>query len=309
MNLFDLHCDTPFELYKRQAALSENGLHISLKKTEGYPLYAQVMAIWTQHSLDDEAAWRQFLAIREDFLSKIPSDKAALCLSSADYRRAVSEEKRPFFLAVEGASLLCGKPERLSELYRLGVRFLTLVWRDSDIVGGAFNTELPLTPFGREVVRTCFSLGITVDVSHASDAVTQECLLLAEEAGRPVVATHSNSRVVYDHPRNLTDPEAKRIAAGNGIVGVSMAPQHLDAPGEAGIQSVCRHILHYLEIGIGEHLCFGCDFDGIDKTPSGIGDVSHLYKVAEALSRAGVSEETAASIFYDNAERFVLSNL
>ena len=118
MNLFDLHCDTPFELYKKQTALSENGLHISLKKAECYRRYAQVMAIWTQHSLDGEAAWEQFLAIRGDFLSKIPSEQAALCTSSSDYRRALSENKRPLFLAVEGASLLCGKPERLSELYR-----------------------------------------------------------------------------------------------------------------------------------------------------------------------------------------------
>lgn len=57
MNLFDLHCDTPFELYKKQTELSENGLHISLKKAECYRKYAQVMAIWTQHSLDGEAAW------------------------------------------------------------------------------------------------------------------------------------------------------------------------------------------------------------------------------------------------------------
>ena len=309
MNLFDLHCDTPFELYKKQTALSENGLHISLKKAECYRRYAQVMAIWTQHSLDGEAAWEQFLAIRGDFLSKIPSEQAALCTSSSDYRRALSENKRPLFLAVEGASLLCGKPERLSELYRLRVRFLTLVWRDADIIGGAFDTDLPLTPFGREVVKDCFSLGMIVDVSHASDAVTQECLVLAREAGVPVIATHSNSRAVFEHPRNLTDEAAKEIAACGGIIGVSMAPQHLDAPGEAGIMSVCRHILHYLELGVGDHLCFGCDFDGIDKTPAGLRDVASLYKIAEMLALSGVPEHTAASIFYDNAERFVCANL
>lgn len=309
MNLFDLHCDTPFELYKKQTELSENGLHISLKKAECYRKYAQVMAIWTQHSLDGEAAWEQFLAIHGDFLSKIPSERAALCTCSSDYRRALSENKRPLFLAVEGASLLCGKIERLSELYRLGVRFLTLVWREADIIGGAFDTDLPLTPFGREVVRGCFSLGMTVDVSHASDAVTAECLAMASEAGVPVIATHSNSRAVFAHPRNLTDETAKKIAACGGIIGVSMAPQHLDAPGEAGIMSVCRHILHYLELGVGDHLCFGCDFDGIDKTPAGIRDITHLYKIAEMLASLGVSENTIASVFYDNAERFVCANL
>ena len=309
MNLFDLHCDTPFELYKKQMRMEDSLLHISLKKAEVYSKYAQVMAIWTQHSLDNEEAWKQFHAIYRDFISKIPADQAMLCRSSAEFLQARAQGKRAFFLAVEGASLLDGTIERLGELYKLGVRFLTLVWRDSDIIGGAFNTSDPLTPFGREVVRGCFALGITVDLSHASDAVADECLALAQESRRPVVATHSNSRHVYPHPRNLTDETAKRVAMTGGLIGISMAPQHLDEPGEANIRSVCRHILHDLSLGIGDHLAFGCDFDGIDKTPAGIRDVSGLVGVAAALKREGVPDETIQALFYGNAERFVLANL
>lgn len=309
MDLFDLHCDTPFEMYKKKTGLLDGPLHISLKKTARYPRYAQVMAIWTQHSLESEAAWEQFHAIYRDFISKIPPEKAALCRSAADYRQAAALGKRPLFLAVEGASLLCGKLERLSVLYELGVRFLTLVWRETDIIGGAFDTSEPLTPFGREVVKACFALGIVVDLSHASDAVTEECLDLAAAAGRAVAATHSNSRSVYPHPRNLTDEAAKKIAACGGLVGISMAPQHLDEPGEANIQSVCRHIQHDLSLGIGGHLAFGCDFDGIDKTPAGIRDVSDLFKVAGALKKEGIPDETLQALCYGNAERFILANL
>lgn len=309
MKLFDLHCDTPFELYKKQTELEDNQLHISLKKAEIYTKYAQIMAIWTQHSLENEQAWAQFHAIYKDFLSKIPFEKAALCLSAEDFRNAEKAGKRQFFLAVEGASLLSGKAERLRELYALGVRFLTLVWRDADLIGGAFNTDMPLTPFGREVVEICFSLGITVDLSHASDAVTEECLALSEKAGRPVIATHSNSRAVCAHPRNLSDDAAKKIAACGGLIGVSMAPQHLDAPGEANVQSVCRHILHYLELGIGEHLALGCDFDGIDKTPAGVRNLSQLPRIAEALLKIGIPPTTVQAIFYENAAKFISNNL
>ena len=288
MKLFDLHCDTPFELYKKQTELEDNQLHISLKKAEIYTKYAQIMAIWTQHSLENEQAWAQFHAIYKDFLSKIPSEKAALCLSAEDFRNAEKAGKRQFLL---------------------GVRFLTLVWRDADLIGGAFNTDMSLTPFGREVVEMCFSLGITVDLSHASDAVTEECLALSEKAGRPVIATHSNSRAVCAHPRNLSDDAAKKIAACGGLIGVSMAPQHLDAPGEANVQSVCRHILHYLELGIGEHLALGCDFDGIDKTPAGVRNLSQLPRIAEALLKIGIPPTTVQAIFYENAAKFISANL
>ena len=70
MKLFDLHCDTPFELYKKQTELEDNQLHISLKKAEIYTKYAQIMAIWTQHSLENEQAWTQFHAIYKDFFRK-----------------------------------------------------------------------------------------------------------------------------------------------------------------------------------------------------------------------------------------------
>ena len=300
MNLFDLHCDTPFELYKKQTALSENGLHISLKKAECYRRYAQVMAIWTQHSLDGEAAWEQFLAIRGDFLSKIPSEQAALCTSSSDYRRALSENKRPLFLAVEGASLLCGKPERLSELYRLGVRFLTLVWRDADIIGGAFDTDLPLTPFGREVVKDCFSLGMIVDVSHASDAVTQECLVLAREAGVPVIATHSNSRAVWNNSRNLTDDMFRAIAQTGGVAGYNVCAEFTGE--KPTLDTMCDHILHFMELDpSGKHIALGGDLDGITEMPAGFEGVQSWPALARRLLERGLEEETVGNIFWNNA--------
>lgn len=309
MKYFDLHCDTPFECYKRQTALDNNEHHISLHKAKLFESYAQIMAIWTQHSLENEETWEQFFSIQTDFLSKLPPERVALCLSRADYQRALSEGKRAFFLAVEGASLLNDKLGRVDELYRAGVRFLTLVWQDEDCIGGAFNTDKPLTDFGREVVKRCFFLGITVDVSHASDAVIDECLALAKEYQKPIIATHSDSRTVFDHPRNLTDEHAKQIAACGGLVGISMAPQHLDAPGKANVESICRHIRHYLSLGLENTLAFGCDFDGIDQTPAGICNISDMTKIGETLFAEGISEKTIQAIFWDNAERFVRLNL
>lgn len=305
MNLFDFHCDTPFELYKKQAFLTENDLHISLDKARCFDRYGQVMAIWTQNSLAPEEAWRQFHAVYDDFLSKIPSERAALCRTIGEYRQAMEAGKHPFFLAVEGAFLLNGDISRLDEMYRMGVRFLTLVWRGENLIGGAFDTDAPLTPFGREVAERCFSSGIAVDVSHASDAVTDECLAMARRYHKPVIATHSNSRAVFAHPRNLTDAHAVAIAETGGVIGISMAPQHLDFPGQADVESVCRHIRHYWELGLADAVVFGCDFDGIDKTPIGIDNLTHLNKIAESLLRSGVSTDDIEKIFWRNAERYL----
>ena len=307
MRLFDFHCDTPFALEKDREPLTDNRLHISLKKLEAYDSYGQLMAIFTQKSLPEEVAFGRFFVIRDDFYAKM-TEKTVICHTYADYEKAIGEGRYPFFLAVEGGGLLCDKIERVTTLYEHDVRFLTLVWRDADCIGGAFNTDIGLTDFGREVVKKCFELGIIVDISHASDPMAEEVLAMAEKEGKTVIATHSNSRAVFEHPRNLPDAFAKRIANLGGTVGISMAPQHLADEGCADIDAICDHMMHYLEIGLSDSLTFGCDLDGVDVLPRGIESVADLGRIVDGLRRRGVSEEQIEKICYKNAERFLKAN-
>ncbi len=307
MRLFDFHCDTPFELEKTGKILTKNDGHISLEKAEVFDAYGQVMAIWTQRSLPEETAWTRFFAIRNDFYAKM-TGKTVICHTFSEYNAALKAGKYPFFIAVEGAGLLNGNLDRLHTLYEHDVRFLTLVWKGADCIGGAFDTDVGLTDFGKEVVSLCFTLGIMPDLSHASDKMCETVLKMAHDVKKPVIATHSNSRGAYAHPRNLPDEYAKEIAHLGGTVGISMAPVHLDEEETADIDSICRHMEHYLDIGLSDALTFGCDFDGIPSAPKGISDVSDLPKIAEALSARGVSENQIEKIFFRNAEMFLSKN-
>jgi membrane dipeptidase len=138
--------------------------------------------------------------------------------------------------------------------------------------------------------------------------MAEEVLTMAEAAGKTVIATHSDSRAVYAHPRNLPDDFAKRIATLGGTVGISMAPQHLGVNDYANIDIICDHMLHYLEIGLEDSLTFGCDFDGLDTLPEGIENVSKIIDIADGLRKRGVSEEQIEKIYYKNAERFLKAN-
>ncbi len=307
MKLFDFHCDTPFELEKTKSPLSKNHAHISDEHTAVYEAYGQIMAIWTQHSLPVGTTWGRFYKIREDFLSKL-TDRNIICRNYLEYRNALSHGLQPFFLAVEGAGLLDGNVENLPMLYANDVRFLTLVWKDETCIGGAFNTDVGLTDFGREVVDVCFRYGIVLDISHASDKMSEEVLKMARDAGKPVIASHSNSRALCDLKRNLPDEYAKEIAALGGTVGVSMVPQHLDISGNANIDTICNHIEHYLELGLSDALTSGSDFDGIDRLPEGIENISSLTKVADALAKRGISSEQIDKIYFNNADAFLARN-
>ncbi len=310
MKLFDLHCDTAFEIYKKKTSLKENTHDISLSRAEkAFESYAQVAAIWTRRGKGDEQCYTDFLLMRQNLVSEIERGGAALCYDFEDIERAWQEKKSAFVLAVEGARILAGKIERLSTLHALGVRFLTLAWGADDVIGGAHDTGAPLTDFGREVVREAMRLGIVVDVSHCSRAMTAEVIDIAKELGKSIVATHSNSAAITNLARNLADDEARAIGALRGLIGISLAPVHLCPGGNAGIADIVKNIKHYLSLGLCDTVALGCDLDGIPNKPEGIFGIEDLQKLADALAAEGISEDITEKIFYKNALRFARDNL
>lgn len=310
MKLFDLHCDTAFEIFKEKTSLFENSHDISVSRAEKtFDSYAQVMAIWTNRRKSDEECFHDFLLMRENLLCEAEKCVARICLCGNDVLSAWKDGKSAFFIAVEGARILCGDINRVDMLYDLGVRFMTLTWGGSDIIGGSHDTDAPLTEFGREAVRKCMKKGIVVDISHASRAVTRECLDIAKEEGKPIIATHSDSYFLNPIGRNLTDGEAIAISSLGGVIGISLAPEHLCKDKAAGIDDIIAHVKHYISLGLSGSVCFGCDFDGIASKPRGINDISSLKDVYYAFLEAGIPQDTVDDIFYRNAERFVLENL
>ena len=281
--------------------MRENGLHISLEKAKAFDPYIQVGAIWSDNSLSDEEAWIRYGEVLQYFKKQ----DGVRQIKSSD---GLDGDLPGIILAVEGARLLCGDLDRLDVLYRDGVRILTLTWAGSDIIGGAHGTDDPLTVFGCSVVERCFDLGIIPDVSHASRKVTKQVLDMAKSSKKSVIASHSDSYSVFSHQRNLTDHEFSYIISLGGIVGVSLYPPHLAGKETAGIDDVMRHIMHYINLGGIGSVALGCDFDGIECTPTGLDDVSCLVKLWDALSQK-IGEDGADRVFFGNAHDFLKTNL
>lgn len=285
MKLFDLHCDTVTELRKRGETLFQNTAQVSLETALGvFEDYSQVFAFWSEDDVDGEENYRLF---HETLRYVSPM------LTESDRFHPV--------LAVEGGKLLGGELSRLDVLRACGVKILTLVWKDVCCVGGAYNTEEGLTPFGRQVVERCYDLGIVPDLSHASDKMAYEVFAIAERRGGTVMASHSCSRALCPHPRNLTDDMAKRIASLGGVIGVNLVPEHL---GGDTVEDVCRHIWHLAEVVGEDRVALGCDLDGTSELPCGIATVGDLPKIAERLRKNPYPEGFAEKVFYSNAQTF-----
>lgn len=303
--LFDLHCDTLHECLKQNKSLRDNDLQLSTRRLSEYKRFCQVLAVWSDVKSGEDEAYYSFFDAAE-LLSRELENNAdtRLCLGEKDLKKCENEGVGALFLAVEGGKLLNSDISRLDALYNAGVRFLTLVWNDSCKIGGTNKEETGLTDFGRAVVERCLELGIIPDVSHGSDRLIRDTIEICREKGRPCIATHSNSRTVMAHPRNLTDENFCNIANLGGLVGISLAPMHL-TDGDCTVTDIVRHIEHYMSLGGENTVCLGGDLDGVDILPKEIGNVSDVWKIAEELGRFNYTDQLIEKIFYANARNFI----
>ncbi len=308
MKYFDLHSDTAYEIKKQEVSLSENDLHIDMKKLSYLQKYAQVMAIWSNEELTDEDSYIQFKEIADNLRKELKLNGYSLSTDFQNLEASLDTKGKAFMLGIEDARLLCGKIERLQEIYENNVRFLTLTWAGVTCVGGSHDTDAGLTDFGKEVVSSSFELGIIPDISHASKESADDALNIAEKYARPIVATHSNSFSVFSHRRNLRDEHFRRISALGGVVGVSLCSPHLsdEEKRQSDISDILRHIEHYLSVGGENSLCIGADLDGAP-LPHGFSDVRDIEKIGTELNKR-FGNEITEKIMWSNAFNFIKRN-
>ncbi len=149
--------------------------------------------------------------------------------SVADIRRAKRENKIAALMGIEGGHAIENSLPTLREFYRLGVRYMTLTWNNTNDWADAGRGEKKhngLSEFGKDVVREMNRLGMLVDVSHVSDKTMSDAL---DVSTAPIIASHSSARALSDVPRNIPDDLLQRIAKKNGVVQVNFYSVFVDA--------------------------------------------------------------------------------
>lgn len=303
LRVFDGHCDTAVELWRRQEALADSSCQISLRRAEGFDAYVQVFAFctaWLPRELQESDAFYRSMRYFSAQLER-SRDGMFLCRTADDVESALTGHARGAVLAIEGAEAIGCDPGRLDGAYEAGVRMVTLTWNHQNALAGSCHTGEGLSAQGREFVRRAQRLGIIIDVSHLSDRAFWDVCELAEE---PIVASHSNSRAVCPHPRNLTDEQFRAICQHGGTAGINLYSPFLSAE-PATLDDVCRHIEHFCALGGAGHVALGGDLDGCDTLPEGFSGVEDYEKLAEALSSRGFEEEIMQEIFSDSLLKVV----
>ena len=147
---------------------------------------------------------------------------------------------------------------------------------------------------------------IIVDVSHLNDEGFAD---LCKIASKPFIATHSNSRAICGHSRNLTDAQFCEIRDRGGIVGLNYYRNFIVDGGETtSISDLLKHVHHFLELGGENTIALGSDFDGAD-IPGYLDSVEKVDNLYDALLADGLGKELAEKILFGNAYNFIRNNL
>lgn len=294
--LFDAHCDT----IVAGNCLRRNENQLDFERLRAYSPAAQVFAICTEFIEKADKGAEFYLNKLKSEIKK-NSDIVRLCLNSADLDKAISDNKIAAFISVEGAEQISS----LEAAYEAGVRIVHPTWNyDNDICGAAMGNRAGLSEHGKEFVHTAQNLGILLDLSHISEQGFWDVIEIAE---KPVIAGHSNSKTLSDHPRNLTDEQFIALINCAGGAGINLYPEFLGL--ERNIDAVISHIEHFLSLGGEKSVFLGCDFDGIGITPDGINGVEDLEKLYNELLKRNFTEALVRDIFFNNLRDIIRRTL
>lgn len=206
--------------------------------------------------------------------------------SSQDIRSAFEAGKVASLLGMEGTHFLGNSLSAVRLFAQLGVRYVSLTHMCHSAFASSSGFGKPMGPsghegnglseLGRELIAELNRLGLLVDLSHSSDETARQAIALSRA---PVVWTHSVSRALYDHPRNVPDDVLKMIGSGEGknpgVVQCVFFPAFVGPTVEtANVSRLADHIEHVAGIVGKKHVGIGSDFDGMFASVKGLEDAS-----------------------------------
>ena len=257
--VFDFHCDTALALLGKNmnsaGDLRKNNHHIDLERASTLAGYAQCFACFTTTLMEEHGGISPVLMFERE-LATIQrevdknSDLISIAYSTQDILENQQKGMMSAILTLEGTAGIGFDAALLEDLSMIGFKVVSLGWNEKNPLTGSHMTGGGLTDMGREFVKEAQRLGILVDVSHISDEGFWDMM---DVTNAPIIATHSNSRAVFDNSRNLTDDMFKAIVSTGGVAGFNHCDEFTGE--KPTLDTVCDHIIHFLELDpTGKHI-------------------------------------------------------
>lgn len=235
--VIDTHADTPQRFVDENWNFTDplNGGMLNYDSAKKGNLDAQFFSIWVDPGQYPHNAAHRTLSLIDGTLEQVRKhpDKLQLCVSADDILAAHRNGKFAVLMGIEGGHSIENDLGLLRDYYRLGVRYMTLTWSNTnDWADSSGDIDDPrvkhhdgLTPFGKQVVQEMNRLGMMVDISHVADKTFWDVIATTRT---PIIASHSSARALTHAQRNMTDDMLRAMAKNNGVVMVNFFPAFID---------------------------------------------------------------------------------
>jgi microsomal dipeptidase-like Zn-dependent dipeptidase/gamma-glutamyl-gamma-aminobutyrate hydrolase PuuD len=309
----DTHCDTPM-FFPQGIHFDQRDPKILVdlqKMTEGrqdatimvaylpQPKAGETFADNVSFDVSGPKAYADLIFDKIEEIVSQNKDYIAIARTPNDLWMHKHQGLKSIMLGIENGLALEGKLENLQHFADRGVVYVTLCHNgDNDICDSARgnNTHNGVSAFGEQVIREMNRLGILVDLSHGGEKSFYDALDISSQ---PIVCSHSSSRALCDHPRNLTDDQMRALAAKGGVAQTTIYHGFLKKDGEATILDVMAHLDHAIDVMGIDHVGLGTDFDG-DGGVRGLADSSELINFTRQLLARRYSEQDIQKIWGGN---------
>ena len=291
--------------FAKCGCLRGNEGHIDLMRGRQFARYGQFFALFFDAAdAPEDGMWAQCRRLHDCFVQEMETnaDLICHCRTGAQIDRAVKNGKMAALLSIEGADLIECDVHKIKTVADWGVRFLNPVWNRANALSGTNSEERErgLSDKGRDFIRQMERCGIYADVSHLSDRGFWD---LCRMTARPIVASHSNSRALCDHPRNLTDDQFRAIRDTGGVVGMNFYSHFIGK--QPSVDDLVRHIEHFLAMDGEKTVCMGGDLDGCEELPQGMQGMEDVPKIWQALEERGYPRPLLEDLFWNNLRKLL----
>ena len=326
--ILDSHCDSPMffdkgaHFYDKNPGVEVEYEYVGEPSPDGSPTFRYnplvdlhkmtcgrldasfMVAYLHQYERDDESL--KAAVAKADRLLTLIDERIGECRGFAAIATTPDELRRNKFMGIKSVvkgienGYAIGKDiDNVDRFRARGVAYMTLCHNgDNDICDShkGNNEHNGLSDFGREVVARMNSVGMMVDLSHASEKSFWDALGCSR---KPIICSHSSSRALCDHTRNLTDEQMTALAKSGGVAQVCLYSGFLKKGGNADVTDAVRHIMHMIDVMGIEHVGIGSDFDGGGGLP-GLEDASWFVSLTMRLMAEGLSDEDLSLVWGGN---------
>lgn len=304
MKIFDLHADIGWDILRHKELNETNILQTyHLDKLASGQVEGVGVACFFDGSEDWARMQEMVLAVKEEMQLNQDANRITWIRNKEDLQ---DTSKPQLIMTVEG---MCGivddVKEKIQWLYNQGVRIASLCWNEENTLATGVKGTVTrgLSNEGREAVAKMNELGMVLDVSHTNEKTFWD---LIEVSTRPLIATHSNTRVLCEVHRNLTDQQIMAIASSGGVIGLNAAKNFIDSNSTLqDSRHLAKHGRYIADLVGVQHLAIGFDFmDFLDghttSMASDLIDATQAQNLMNNLQAEGFNEQEMQQIGYKN---------